>query len=57
MINHINSVCRNHFKGQCPFHLQLLFTYEDFFRLLDYEYIRHNEIILSNKLFKQKDTK
>lgn len=57
MLNHINSVCRAHFKGQCPLHLQILFTYEKFFRILGYEYIRPNQIILSNKLFKQKDTK
>ncbi len=57
MINHINSVCRDHFKGQCPLHLQILFTYENFFRTLGYKYIRHNEIILSDDLFKQKDTK
>jgi len=57
MINHINSVCRDRFKGQCPIHLQLLFSDENFFRTLGYEYIRHNEIILSSDLFKQKDTK
>lgn len=54
MVNHINSVCRDRFKGQCPLHLQSLFTYEEFFRILEYKYIRHNEIILSNELFKQK---
>ena len=55
MINHINSVPRDLFKGQCAFSLQYLFSYEDFFKLLNYKQIRYEDIFLSKNLFKQKD--
>lgn len=57
MINHINSVCRDLFKGQSPYQLQGLFNSEYLFEVLGYKYIDHKDIILSNKVFKQKDTK
>ncbi len=55
MINHINSVPRDLFKGQCAFSLQFLFTYEEFFELLGYKQIRYEELTLNHSLFKQKD--
>ena len=55
MINHINSVPRDLFKGQCAFSLQYLFSYEDFFKLLNYKQIRYEDIFLNKNLFKQKD--
>ena len=55
MINHINSVPRDLFKGQCAFSLQYLFTYEEFFESLGYKQIRYEELTLNDSLFKQKD--
>lgn len=55
MINHINSVPRDLFKGQCAFSLQYLFTYEVFFELLGYKQIRYEELTLNNSLFNKKD--
>ena len=55
MINHINSVPRDLFKGQSAFSLQYLFTYEQFFDLLGYKPIRYENLILNSNLFKQKD--
>lgn len=55
MINHINSVPRDLFKGQSAFSLQYLFTYADFFELLGYKQIRYEELTLNNSIFKQKD--
>ena len=55
MINHINSVPRDLFKGQCAFSLQYLFTYEEFFELLGYKQIRYEQLTLNDSLFKQKD--
>ena len=55
MINHINSVPRDLFKGQSAFSLQYLFTYEQFFDLLGYKLIRYENLILNSDLFKQKD--
>ncbi len=55
MINHINSVPRDLFKGQSAFNLQYLFTYEDFFDLLGYKPINYNELTLNKTIFKQKD--
>jgi len=57
MINHINSVCRDLFKGHSPYQLQGLFSGTSWLEKLGFEYIEHNKIVLSNKLFKQKDTK
>ena len=56
MINHINSVCRDLFKGLSPFQLQGLFGSEHLFEILGYKMIDYKDIILSNKIFK-KDTK
>lgn len=55
MINHINSVPRDLFKGQCAFSLQYLFTYEEFFETLGYKLIRYEDLTLNDSLFKQKD--
>ncbi|MEG2464389.1 MAG: IS30 family transposase [Malacoplasma sp.] len=55
MVNHINSVPRDLFKGQCAFSLQYLFTYESFFELLDYKQIRYDDLCLNRNLFKQKN--
>ena len=55
MINHINSVPRDLFKGQSAFSLQYLFTYDAFFELLGYKQIRHEELTLNNSIFKQKN--
>lgn len=55
MINHINSVPRDLFKGQSAFSLQYLFTYEQFFELLGFKQIRYENLILNSDLFKQKD--
>jgi transposase, IS30 family len=55
MINHINSVPRDLFKGQSAFNLQYLFTYEQFFELLGYKQIRYENLCLNKNLFKQKD--
>lgn len=55
MINHINSVPRDLFKGQCAFSLQYLFTYETFFEAFGYKQIRYEELTLNDSLFKQKD--
>ncbi len=52
MINHINSVPRDLFKGQSAFSLQYLFTYENFFELLGYKQIRYENLILNSDLFK-----
>lgn len=55
MINHINSVPRDLFKGQCAFSLQYLFTYEEFFETLGYKQIRYEELTLNDSLFNKKD--
>ncbi len=55
MINHINSVPKDLFKGQCAFSLQLLFTYEDFLELLGYKYISYPNICLNKSIFNKKD--
>lgn len=55
MINHINSVPRDLFKGQCAFSLQLLFTYEEFFELLGYKFISYPNICLNKSIFNKKD--
>ena len=52
MINHINSVPRDLFKGQTAFSLQYLFTYEEFFELLDYKQINYTDLTLNNSIFK-----
>ena len=55
MVNHINSVPRDLFKGQCAFSLQYLFAYEDFFEILGYKQIKYEELTLNNSLFIKKD--
>lgn len=55
MINHINSVPRDLFKGQSAFSLQYLFTYEDFFEKLGYKQIRYENLTLNKSLFNKKD--
>ena len=55
MVNHINSVPRDLFKGQSSFSLQYLFTYEYFFEALGYKPIRYEKLCLNDKIFKQKD--
>lgn len=55
MINHINSVPRDLYKGQSAFSLQYLFTYEDFFENLGYKQIRYEDLTLNNSIFNKKD--
>ena len=54
MVNHINSVPRDLFKGQSAFSLQYLFTYQEFFELLGYKQIPYNKLTLNNSIFKNK---
>lgn len=54
MINHINSIPRDLFKGQPAFSLQYLFTYEDFFEKLGYKQIRYEDLTLNKSLFNKK---
>lgn len=56
MINHINSVPRDLFKGQSAFSLQYLFTYDFFFDALGYKLIRYEDLTLNNSLFKKDNT-
>lgn len=53
MINHINSVPRDLFKGQCAYSIQSLYTYNEFFDLLGYKYISYPNICLNKKIFKK----
>ena len=55
MINHINSVPRDLFKGQSAFSLQYLFTYDEFFEAFGYKQIRYEDLTLNHSLFKKKD--
>ena len=54
MINHINSVPRDLFKGQSAFSLQYLFTYEEFFEAFGYKQIRYEDLTLNHSLFNKK---
>ena len=55
MINHINSVPRDLFKGQSAFSLQYLVTDDKFFKSFGYKQIRNEELTLNNSLFNKKD--
>lgn len=55
MINHINSVPRDLFKGQSAFYLQYLFTYEKFFEVFGYKQIKYEELTINGSLFNKKD--
>lgn len=55
MINQINSVPRDLFKGQCAYSIQSLYTYDEFFYLLGYKYISYPHICLNKSIFNKKD--
>lgn len=52
MMDHINSTCRPHLNGECPYNLAKSFLGDDFIERLQIRYIPANEIRLSPNLLK-----
>jgi hypothetical protein len=55
MINHINSVPRDKFKGSTSFEVQEILASKEFFESLNFKKINSVNVILKPDLFKSND--